>query len=149
VSHLSDESFADVAAIAASLPCPPPLLATHGGVRALHAHARNLTDAQLRAVAVSGGLVGITLHAPHLGVARWADHVVHAVEVMGARHVALGSDLDGNITPPADVPDSASLAILARALGDRGLGDRTIAALLGGNARRLLRRLPLGRCGGD
>jgi membrane dipeptidase len=36
-----------------------PVIASHSGCRALAAHPRNLTDAQLRAIAANDGLVGI------------------------------------------------------------------------------------------
>jgi membrane dipeptidase len=54
VSHVSDATFWDVMA---TTKCP--VIASHSGCRALAAHPRNLTDAQLRAVAANDGLVGI------------------------------------------------------------------------------------------
>lgn len=64
VSHVSDETFRDVAAVAEA-----PLLASHSCCRALADHPRNLTDAQLAAVARSGGLVGINFFPVFLDAA--------------------------------------------------------------------------------
>jgi len=54
VSHISDEAFDDLSAMATR-----PFLASHSNCRALCDVPRNLTDDQLRAVAGSGGVVGV------------------------------------------------------------------------------------------
>jgi membrane dipeptidase len=143
VAHLSRASFDGV--IAQSRETCAPVIATHTSARAVHDHARALDDDQLRAVAASGGLVGIMVHAPVLGghdLATVAAHVAHAVRVAGADHVAIGSDLDGNIRPVAGVTTTADLPALAGPLARAGLDRTTIAAVLHGNARRFLARLP-------
>ena len=55
VSHMSDAAFEDVAAWATR-----PFVASHSNSRAVCDVPRNLTDDQLRAVAASGGVVGVT-----------------------------------------------------------------------------------------
>jgi membrane dipeptidase len=54
VSHVNEATFWDVARIARK-----PFIASHSNASALCPVARNLTDDQLRAVAASGGMVGI------------------------------------------------------------------------------------------
>jgi membrane dipeptidase len=54
VSHAGERAFYD--ALEAS---ERPLIASHSGCKALHGHQRNLTDAQLSALADHGGVVGI------------------------------------------------------------------------------------------
>ena len=56
VSHISDRAFEDLLAVARR-----PMVASHSNCRALCDVPRNLTDDQLRAVAASGGVVGINL----------------------------------------------------------------------------------------
>jgi len=56
VSHLSDQAFWGVAAAARR-----PFIASHSNCRALCPHARNLTDAMIRALADRGGVMGINL----------------------------------------------------------------------------------------
>src|SRR5438876_1810260 len=57
VSHVSDATFWDVIAVATR-----PVIASHSACRALAAHPRNLSDAQLRALARTGGVVGINFY---------------------------------------------------------------------------------------
>jgi membrane dipeptidase len=54
LSHVGERTFFD--ALEAG---ERPPIASHSGCRALHEHPRNLTDAQLRALAERGGVVGI------------------------------------------------------------------------------------------
>ncbi|MEI2456997.1 membrane dipeptidase [Lysobacter firmicutimachus] len=81
-------------AIAAS---KAPVLISHTGCAALVERPRNKTDAELRAVAGGGGVVGIYL-MPFLreqGQATAADviaHLEHAVRVCGEDHVGIGTD---------------------------------------------------------
>jgi membrane dipeptidase len=57
VSHVSDSTFRDVLATTTK-----PVIASHSACRALARHPRNLTDAQLRAIARTGGVVGINFY---------------------------------------------------------------------------------------
>jgi membrane dipeptidase len=143
VSHASDATFDDVAAIAARH--RKPLVASHSNARAVTEHGRNLTDAQLRAIAASGGVVGVLFHAPFVrddwreaSVLDVADHVMHMRAVMGPGHVGVGSDLDGLIAPAKGLSSHAGYAALADALDGRGLDRGAIAGVLGGNAARVL-----------
>jgi membrane dipeptidase len=93
LSHANPATTRD--AIAAS---SFPVLITHGGCAAVHAHPRNKTDEQLRAVAQKGGVVGI-YDLPYLTasprqpeVKDYIDHMVHALKVCGEDHVGIGSD---------------------------------------------------------
>lgn len=54
VSHAGRQAFDDVLATT-----DRPVIASHSGCAALHAHPRNLDDDQLRALARNGGVVGI------------------------------------------------------------------------------------------
>lgn len=94
VSHLSERAFWDLVRVSRR-----PILASHSNCRALCEHTRNLTDDQLRAVAESGGTVGLNLYPPFLG--ENADfsvlqrHLEHMLRLCGEDHVAIGGDLDG------------------------------------------------------
>ena len=74
-----------------------PLSINHTGCRALYDVPRNKTDEELRAVANTGGVIGIYF-MPFLakgGRARASDvvaHIEHAVQVCGEDHVAIGTD---------------------------------------------------------
>ncbi len=154
VSHASDASFDDVAKIA--LRRGKPIIASHSNARAVTAHDRNLTDAQLRVIAKSGGLVGVAFHAPFLNetwrsasATDWVTHVLHIRSVMGPGHVAVGSDLDGLIARAKGLESHAELPALASALQESGVSTQDIAGILGGNAARVLRlSRALGSSGG-
>jgi len=94
-------------------------------------------------------VVGVIFHSAYLGDPYWgagkvdriAAHLQHIVRVVGADHAALGSDWDGAIVTPRDMPTCSELPRLAQALLDRGLSDDAIHKILGGSYLRALRML--------
>lgn len=142
LAHASQAAFWDVAVLAHER--GRPLVVSHAASRALRNHPRNLSDAQLREVARSGGVVGLTFHAPHLvdgpesTVGDVARHAAHLVEVMGPTHVAIGSDIDGRIRPVPGLRTHAGIPALVSALREAGLGG-ALSAILRSNAARVLR----------
>lgn len=115
-----------------------PLVVSHAGVKATCDSPRNLSDAQLKAVAARGGLVGIGLW-PSATCGRdlpsAARAIVHAVKVAGPKAVALGTDFDGAVSAPID---AAGLPRLAEELARAGLPKGDADCVMGGNARRFL-----------
>lgn len=115
LSHCSQRTTAD--AIAAA---PGPVSITHSGCSAVYEHPRNKHDAELRALAERGGVIGIYL-MPFLnagGPATAADlyqHIEHTVNVCGEEHVGIGSD--NSITPTVD--DETYRATLQRFADER------------------------------
>lgn len=125
-----------------------PILVTHTGVSGAHKHWRNLDDEQLKAVAKSGGTVGIMYHAMYLGDGLFSGklssvvrHIQHALSVVGPEHVSLGSDWDGLICTPRDMPTCSELPLLAEALLKEGLAPEIVQKILGGNALRVIEQL--------
>lgn len=88
-----------------------PVLISHGGCAAVHPHPRNKIDAELRAVAGSGGVIGIyglpylTAGPEQQTLADYMAHMVHALAVCGEDHVGIGSDalLTGFDTSPQNM----------------------------------------------
>ncbi len=119
VSHLGARAFWNLADITTK-----PILASHSNARALRDYSRNLTDDQLRAIAETGGTVGLNLYPPFLG--EHADfetllrHLEHMLTVCGERHVALGGDLDGCDTLAAGFSSVADYADFYAFLSARG-----------------------------
>jgi membrane dipeptidase len=145
LAHASKRTFWD--AVAVHCRCAP-LLVSHTGIDSAHRHWRNLNDDQLRAVADSGGVVGIFFHGPFLGsgpfggrVWRVAKHIAAAVRLIGADHVALGSDWDGMTPTPLDMRTCLELPKLVQAMLDEKLSDEQIHSVLGGSFNRLLRMI--------
>jgi len=93
LSH-SDEA-SSLAAIAAS---QKPLLITHAGCDAIHAHPRNKSDHLMRSLAVRGGVIGLyelsylTTAPAQPSLEVYFAHLTHALDVCGEDHVGIGSD---------------------------------------------------------
>jgi membrane dipeptidase len=122
-----------------------PLAVTHAGCGGLFPHFRNLSDAQLRAVASTGGVVGIMFQSAFLGEPAMhgraeavVSHLEHIVRTVGEDHAAIGSDFDGAIVPPRDLKTVLELPRLVELMLKRGFTDTTIRKILGGNALRVL-----------
>ena len=100
LSHCGQRTTAE--AIAES---PGPVSITHSGCAAVYEHPRSKQDAELRAMADKGGVIGIYT-MPFLnpeGPATADDfyrHIEHAVNVCGEDHVGIGTD--NSITPTVD-----------------------------------------------
>lgn len=144
VSHASDDTVRDTVALARAL--GGVVLATHSNARAVFDHERNLPDDLLEAVAGTGGLIGLNFHSGFLrrrGAASIDDvvrHAMHMIDVVGAEHVAIGSDFDGNIRPPADLRTHAEIPDLAEALKQAGLSDADVDRIVGRNAHELIEK---------
>jgi membrane dipeptidase len=150
VSHCGDATSLD--AIAAS---KKPVLVTHANCRALVRHPRCKPDSVLRAMAESGGVIGITLLPAFLAAKRpariehFVDHVDHVARLVGIEHVGLGSDSDLEGEDPRTHRQSPEYAVaglrhgklaydVAAALLRHGYGADQVELVLGGNFIRAL-----------
>lgn len=146
VSHLSERGFWDVMEVAGG-----PVIASHSNARALCDHRRNLRDDQLRAIAASGGAVGLNTcrefvdpDAPSLE--RLLDHAAHMSAVMGPRHVGLGLDFleylpgyEGQSLP--GLGDASEASAVTAGLLARRIGAADIRGILGENWLRVWREV--------
>jgi len=133
VAHASSATVDDVVAMARR-----PVIASHTGLRGVVDSVRNLTDAQARAIAETGGVLGIGFWPTVCGGTGAGDiarAIAHAIRVAGIEHVALGSDFDGAVPVPFD---ATGLILLTDALIEAGLDDDAIQKVMGGNVHRLL-----------
>ena len=74
---------------------------------------------------------------PHVSWERIVDHIDHAVKLVGADHVGLGSDFDG-ATMPEGMEDCSKLPKITEALLRKGYSDDDIRKILGGNTLRVM-----------
>lgn len=133
LAHASPNTIRDALAVTTR-----PVVVSHTGVAATCPGPRNLTDDQLRAIAAKGGLIGIGYFEGAvcgLSAAAIARAVVHAVQVAGIEHVALGSDFDGAVETPWD---TRGLPALTAALLEAGLTRGDVRRVMGGNASAFL-----------
>lgn len=93
LSHLNEQSFFEAAEIAQNI------IASHSNCRAVHEHARNLTDEQLEIIKLKNSLVGICFYPEFLGGSNVFDrlyaNIYHLLEKGIENNIATGSDFDG------------------------------------------------------
>lgn len=122
-----------------------PLLVSHTGTVGPNncLPTRNLTDTQIQAVADKGGIIGVAyLEALICGnkISTIANHMKHIRDLVGAEHVALGSDADGAM---ATLLSLEQQPVLIDELLKLGFTEAEIEAVMGGNVERfLLANLP-------
>ena len=128
LAHASPQVVRDVLDMPGAVP-----IISHTGIASHCKSARNLSDALVKAVADKGGLIGIGFWRGAVCGGTPDDiagAIMAAVALVGADHVALGSDYDGAVGVPFDV---SGMAVLVQALLDRGMDRATIAKVMGEN----------------
>jgi membrane dipeptidase len=152
-THLCDDAFWQAMDIYEG-----PIWASHHNCRALVPHNRQLSDNMIRALAARGAVIGAAFDAWML-VPGWVrrettpqsagvtlrtvvDHMDHVCQITGsARHVGIGSDLDGCFgteQSPADLNSIADLTRLPELLRERGFVDSDITGVMSDNFLRIL-----------
>lgn len=136
VAHADSDTLLGVVAAASA-----PVVASHTGARALQDFPRYLTDAELVAVAATGGLVGLwPFRHRRTGVRDVVELVAHArhvADLVGPGHLALGTDANG-VPGVMDGFEDGNLARVAAALLEAGFSAPEVRGVLGGNALRVL-----------
>lgn len=136
VSHLCDRSRHQLLSMGIRT------VATHCNCRAVHDFPRNLPDQDLREIASSGGVVGITFVPAFLGGAESMDeiilHLEHLVDLVGIESAGFGSDFDGIGRLPGGVRDCTVWPLLFEELDRRGWTEEDIELVAGGNWSRVI-----------
>ncbi len=74
-----------------------PIMASHTGAKAVFDHMRCKSDAELKAIAGTGGLVGVYAYPNMLGpgatLNTMLNHLDYIVRLIGAEHAAIGTDI--------------------------------------------------------
>ncbi len=134
VAHSSHATVAEVLAMAHR-----PVVSSHGGVQATCKVNRNLTDAEIRGIARTGGVIGIGYWDAAVcstAPSAIANAIAHVRDLVGVDHVGLGSDFDGAVTTGFD---SSQLVEVTQALVNRGFSQDEIRKVMGGNVLRVIR----------
>jgi membrane dipeptidase len=143
VSHTHTDLIAEVCRLSSQ-----PVIVSHGAASALRPTFRNLTDEDIKNIAGTGGVIGLTYCAewlaprrskPHLSVV--VDHADHIKGLVGIDHIALGSDWDGLITTPDGMRDATDLPALTQLFFDRGYDADEVEKILGINFMRVFRQV--------
>jgi membrane dipeptidase len=156
VSHLSVKSFWDLLETSEA-----PVIASHSNAKALCGHRRNLDDAQLKALAETGGVIGVNAVADFLdddrhqaSIERVLDHIDYVANLVGIERVALGPDfVDYLRTGPDTIPGAdeiiapegfeniTAMPNVTAGLLQRGYTEEQIRGVLGGNFLDVLTRV--------
>jgi membrane dipeptidase len=84
-----------------------PMAASHTVCDGVHKHVRGKSDEEIRAIAETGGLIGMTCIPTFLGkpgnLVRLLDHVDYLVKLVGADHAAIGTDVSSSPEDPEGV----------------------------------------------
>jgi len=95
LSHTGDRTSLDAVELSRH-----PVVISHSNIRRLVDHPRNAPDDLIKAVAIAGGVIGLTQYGPLLDPGRgplptikdWLEHIRYAVDLVGIDHVGLGMD---------------------------------------------------------
>lgn len=92
VPHTGRQSSIEAARLSSK-----PMMASHTAARALFDFARCKDDETLRAIAASGGMVGVYAYSSMLGgtgdLAMLLNHIDYIAKTIGVDHVGIGTDL--------------------------------------------------------
>jgi len=155
VTHLTDEGFKEATDLYQG-----PVWASHHNCRALVHHQRQLTDDQIKVLierdAVIGGVFDVWMltndwvrgvHDPFekgVDLVKVVDHYDHICQIAGnAKHIAIGSDLDGAYgkeQSPYDLETIADLQNLKGMLEKRGYSAEDIEGIFYKNWLRFLKK---------
>ena len=134
VAHLSPAGLRDVLDTV-----DRPIINSHTTCAALCDHPRNLLDEEIRLVAENGGVIAMTfvprfVDADNPTFDRFIDHIDHAVQLVGPRHVAIGSDFDGGGTL---IEDATVFPSITEALLEKGYSEDDVRLVLGESFMRV------------
>jgi membrane dipeptidase len=132
------------------------VMASHSNSRTLVPGERQLSDTQIRTLGERGGVIGTVmangfLRAGHekgdpkelVTLDHVLAHIDHVCQLLGdARHVGLGTDMDGGFGVddiPAEIDSVVDLPLIAKKLLDAGYEEADVAQIMGGNWLNLLR----------
>ncbi len=94
LAHLNEKSFYDALKVVHK-----NIIYSHGNVKTLCDHPRNVTDDQMKALAKVDGLLGLTLannfvdkEEQNQTLDRFLEHLKHAISIMGIDHICFGFD---------------------------------------------------------
>lgn len=128
LAHASPATVRDVTSMATK-----PVVVSHTGVKGTCSNNRNLADDEMRAVARTGGVIGIGYWETAI-CGRDADAIARAIlytaRTVGVEHVALGSDFDGSTTTPFD---ATGIPLITEALRKQGLSEHDIRLVMAEN----------------
>ncbi|MBR2240313.1 MAG: dipeptidase [Clostridia bacterium] len=144
VSHSSEKTFWDVISIAKR-----PVVASHSNVYEICNNPRNIKDSQIKAIAKTGGIIGICFYSDFLNsnsranVKDIVEHIKYIKKIVGINYIGLGSDFDGmNSKKTAEGLENISkVNNIIKELEIQGFSCEEIVKIMWKNWYRLLKNL--------
>ncbi|MBX2866757.1 dipeptidase [Candidatus Kaiserbacteria bacterium] len=142
MAHMSRTSFWNAVKVIRR-----PIYISHGNADAVCNNVRNYTDEQLKVVAETDGVIGVFFPNTFVvgkekksTVLDVVMHINYIKNLIGIRHIALGSDFGGIITGCVEgLSHVRDYPNLITALSDAGYTDEEIEQITYRNAKRVLR----------
>jgi len=134
LAHASEKSAREVLALTKR-----PHVVSHTGIKGACDTARNFTDDLMKAIAAKGGLIAIgywqeaSCDPSPAGIAK---SIKYGIDLVGADHIALGSDWDGSV----EVIPSDKIAAITDALLKADVAEEDIRKVMGENSINFLKR---------
>jgi membrane dipeptidase len=156
LAHISRAGYFHVLDVAEG-----PVCCSHSNCRKLNLHPRTIDDEQIKALAQTGGVIGINAISTQVAeknatLDKLVDHISYMADLVGAEHVGLGLDFvknDGTLHPDDELFNSGEnkllpeleneedLLNLTDRLLKRGFKEIEITKILGGNFLRVLKQV--------
>jgi microsomal dipeptidase-like Zn-dependent dipeptidase len=140
VSHSDDATLHDIAAHSRS-----PIMASHAGARSVEDFARFLDDDEIRAIARTGGLVGLWPYRYKGHGAADFDalmrHARHIADLVGAAHLCLGTDINGVPGVLTGYRGEKGVWMIAGYLKSSGFSQDEVEGIIGGNFMRVFEQV--------
>jgi membrane dipeptidase len=154
LAHISRAGFFHVLDVAEG-----PVCCSHSNCRKLYLHPRGIDDDQIKALAKTGGVMGINAIATQVAdkdptLDKLVDNISHIADLVGVDHVGLGLDFvkdDGPLHPDDELFNAAANKLLPGLENEedlmnltdkvlrRGFSSEETSRILGGNYMRMLR----------
>ena len=153
LAHISRAGWFDVLDVASG-----PVCCSHSNCKKIYHHFRTIDDEQIKALAETGGVLGVnaiaTMVAMEPTLDKLVDHISHIADLVGIDHVGLGLDFvkdDGPLYPEDEIfgvgenrlipgfENEDDLINITECLLKRGFRKDDVVKVLGGNFLRVLR----------
>ncbi len=155
LAHISRAGWFDVLDVASG-----PVCCSHSNCKKLHHHFRTVDDEQIKALAKTGGVIGVnaiaTMVSTEPTLDKLVDHICHIADLVGVDHVGLGLDFvkdDGPLYPEDEIfgvgqnklipgfENEDDLMNITEYLLKRQFREEEIMKILGSNFLRVLRQV--------
>jgi membrane dipeptidase len=119
-----------------------PVICSHAGAQTVSSFERYLSDAAIRAVAGTGGVIGLWPYymrgkgTPTLDAL--AAQARHSADLVGVDHVCLGTDMNGVPGLAEGYRSEKDVPLIAKQLSMTGFSDAEVDGIMGENFLRVL-----------